>query len=232
MAVAYDAATETVLFDVVAADPFTFTHTPSGTPKGVLLFCMQDSTTTDVFTSASYGGVAMTAVSGGRAIDSAGEPMACKVYFLGASIPSGAQTVSIDHDTGVSSTLYAVCVSVTASGDTTISGTPVLLENDGTLSEQSVGTGAASALRFAGGISGRGTTPPPGANSTAVHDIAIAAVRRCAVVRETSAGTGSRPVGFSDGTSDDRAFVHLSVAETGGGGGGAVTRSFAVIVGQ
>jgi hypothetical protein len=230
VAVAFDAATETALFDGGSANPFTFTHTPVGTPKGVVLFAISDANATDPFDGAvSYGGVAMAAVSGGRAVDSAGEAGACKAYFLGSSIPTGAQTVSVIHNTGVAANLYAVCITVTASADTEISGTPVLLEGDGTLAEQSVGTGGASALRFAGLFSGLSATPSVGANSTLVHDHDIG-VRIMAVVCETTAGTGSRPVGFSSGSSDDRAAVHLSVAESGGGGG-AVTRSFAVFAG-
>jgi hypothetical protein len=230
VAVAYDAVTETALFDVGSANPFTFTHTPVGTPKGVVLFLFTDGGATDPFDGAvSYGGVAMSAVSGGRAVDSAGEAGSTKAYFLGSSIPTGAQTVSIIHNTGVSGNLYAVCVTVTASADTEISGTPVLVEGDGTLAEQNVGTGAASALRFAGLFSGISTIPSAGANSTSITTDPIG-TRSRGVVRETTAGAGSRPVGYSSGTSDDRAVVHLSVAESGGGGG-AVTRSFAVFAG-
>ena len=65
--------------------------------------------------------------------------------------------------------------------------------------------------------------PSVGANSTAVHDIDLGSFG-IRVVRETTAGSGSRPVGNGSSGSDDYAAVALAIAETGGGGG-AVTRS-------
>lgn len=48
-------------------------------------------------------------------------------------------------------------------------------------------------------------------------------------VRETTAGQGSRPVGFSYGTSDDRAAVHLAVREVSAPPSGNTTNFFQFI---
>lgn len=215
MAVAHDAATESHTGTTgwtTTPDPFTFDHTPVGVPRGVLLFCFVNANEIGAFVSASYGGVAMTAVPGGEAVDTATEPGRCKAFFLGANIPAGTQTVSIDHSASAN-VKYAVVVTVTAAGDTQIIGTPVLLQDNGTLAEQNVDSGAGTtALRYAGINSGLPDVPPAGSNSTALQSIDFVA-RVCATVRETTAGAGSRPVGFYSTTSDDRAAVHLAICE-------------------
>lgn len=233
MAVAYDTFSDSISGTgteefTTATSPVTWTHTPVGTPRGVLIFAIQRGSSTDEFTGAiTYGGQALTAVTGGRAIDTGGETGATKAYFLGTGIPSGAQTVSIAHaaTAGVSKKVW--CVTVTAAADTAIAGTPVLLQEDGTLAQQNVDSGADVALRFAGLFSGLNTAPTVGANSTNI-DLLDQASLYHGLVRETTGGSGSRPVGWSSGTSDDRAAVHLAIKESAAA---AVTRSFAVIIG-
>ena len=215
MAVAHDAATESHTGTTgwtTTPDPFTFPHTPAGTPRGVLLFCFVNADEVGAFVSASYGGVAMTAVPGGEAVDTATEPGRCKAFFLGAGIPTGTQTVSIDHSASTA-VKYAVVVTVTAAYNTQTIGTPVLLQDNGTLAEQNVDSGAGTtALRYAGLNSGLPDVPPAGANSTALLGIDFGA-RVVGTVREAAAGAGSRPVGFTSATSDDRAAVHLAICE-------------------
>lgn len=209
MAVAFD-ANSAIAF--TTTDPQTFTHTPVGTPKGVLVFCLAASAS-DLFSGVTYGGVSMTAVSGGAAVDTAGEVLYTKAYFLGSSIPTGAQTVSVDAD-GSATSKGAYCVTVTASGDTVISGTPVLVQEDGTVAEQNVDTSGTTALRFAAIYSGQNSAPTAGANSTSIDSGGgIGASRSHHILRETTGGSGSRPVGGSSGTTDDRANVHLAIAE-------------------
>lgn len=235
MAVSYVSHALSATWDNGSASPHTFSFTPSGTPKGILIFTVAAATSIDRFpTAPSYGGVAMSFVSGGYAVDTAGEPGQVKASFLGSGIPSGMQTVSIPHDLTTAATKVALVIELSASGDTAIVGTPVLLQNDGTLSEQNVNTGSDTALRFAAAWSGLTAQPSVGANSTNLaftdpytnQHSQSASFTAC---RETTAGSGSRPVGFSSGTSDDRAVVHLAVKEVAAAGGTA--RSFAIIVG-
>lgn len=217
MAVAWDSQSEshTGTTGSVSEGSFSWTHTPSGTPKGILVFTFTNFSA-DIISAVDYGGVAMTAVSGGYAVDTATEPGDCKAWFLGSSIPTGAQTITVTR-TNNASTAYAACHAVTASGDTEIY-LPgiVLLQNNGTFAEQNVDDGSpgTNSLRFAGAHSGNSSQGIAGANSTL--DVASCidyGVSVNVTVRETTAGQGSRPVGFSYGTSDDRAAVHLAVRE-------------------
>mgnify|MGYP001594830444 CR=1 FL=1 len=218
MSVALDVVSESHTGTAGATASFSWTHTPTGTPRGVLIYVFDLGSSTDTVLSVSYGGVSVPAVSGGRAVDSVTEPGSCKTYFLGSGVPTGAATVSVNLDTGAAEH-WAVCVTVGATGNTEVY-TPgiVLLEGDGTLAEQSVDDGSpgTSSLRFAGGFSGLAAFPPTGANSTAVHNFDTGQ-QTAAVVGETTGGQGARLVGFTSGTSDDRAFVHLAVREVASG---------------
>lgn len=226
MAVAFDASTEshTGTTGSTSEASFSWTHTPVGTPAGVLVFTFVNANA-DNATSVTYGGVGMTAVSGGRAVDTAGEPGDCKAWFLGSGIPTGNQTVQVNR-TNNASVMYAVAITVTAGANTETNGV-VLVQGDGTCAQQSVtdGSTGVDSMRFAGinsGLSSVASLTPPaspgpnvlanGANSTLLQSIVIG-TRCCAVVRETTAGQGSRSVGFASVTSDDRAAVHLAVRE-------------------
>jgi len=114
MAVAHDASSESATFTTTT--PATWTHTPTGTPAGVIVAISHAAVSTDLINgTVSYGGVAMERV--GTAADASGEPGRSYLYFLGAGIPTGAQTVSISH-TGSSDVKWAACATVTASADT------------------------------------------------------------------------------------------------------------------
>jgi hypothetical protein len=83
--IAFDAQSETT-----GTTTLSWTHTPVGTPRAAVVFCVASTSATDVFSGATYGGTAMTLING--AADSAGEPAFTEGYFLGASVPTGAQT--------------------------------------------------------------------------------------------------------------------------------------------
>ena len=212
MAVAYDASSKSAGFST--STPINFTHTPVGTPAGVAVLVACDSTGTDSVTGATYGGSSLTAVSGGFAQDTAGEPGFCKLYFLGSSIPTGARTVSVS--TTGSPNIVCVCITVTASTTTEVyTAGIVLLQGDGTLAEQSVDDGSpgTNSVRFAGMFTGLSTPPSAGASSTVIQS-EDDGVLGASFVRETTAGQGSRSVGWSSGTTDDRAAVHFAIRET------------------
>jgi hypothetical protein len=213
MTVAFDAGSESDTGSSGSTGNYSWSHVPVSAPKGVVVFVFYDVATLDRVTAVSYGGVALTAVAGGNAVDTAGEAGNCQAWFLGSGIPTGTQTVSVTQ-TGTA-LHYGVAVSVTAAADTNVTG--VLLDQENmTLSEKSVDDGSpgTNSLRLAGVYSGLSTPPSAGANSTDVASIILGAgARSQAVVRETVAGQGARSVGFSSGTSDDVAAVYLAVRE-------------------
>lgn len=213
MAVAHDAASESATSSSVSS--FSWTHTPVGTPAGVLVFTFNLNSATHEVSSVTYNGVNVPAVSGGEADDTANEPGSCKAWFLGSGVPSGAQTVQVNR-TNNTNTIYAIAITVTAAGDVEVTGVVLQQENQAP-AEASVNDGSpgTNSLRYAGAYCGAATVPSPGANSTALHDVLVASTRSASAVRETTAGQGARSVGYSAAT-DDWACVALAIREIGG----------------
>lgn len=220
MAVAHDAATEshTGTTGSTSEGSFNISHTGraegSGGIQGVGAFVFVNANADDCL-GVTYAGVPLMRLA--EAIDTTTEPGRCWLYFRGVGLSGlgGAQTMTVSRNNNAN-VMYAVCFTVTAAKDTHIY-VPgiVLLQNNGTLAEQSVtdGSPGTNSVRYAGINSGLGSAAPAGASSTAMHSIVIGAARNCATVRETTAGQGSRSVGFSSGTTDDRAAVHAAVFE-------------------
>lgn len=214
MAVAHSASSEshTGTGGSVSQASFSWTHIQTGTPQGVLVFVHVTNNATDTVTSVTYGTVTLTRVPGGAAVDAAGEPGRTDLFFAGTGLPTGNQTITVNrlNNTRI---MYATAATVTAATATNVLGI-VLLEGDGTLAQQNVDDGSpgTNSLRYAGAFSGLNAPPAAGANSTLLQSIDVGN-QTAALVRETTAGQGSRPVGFSSGTTDDRAVVHVAVRE-------------------
>jgi len=218
MAVAHESATESHTSTSASQSEasFDFSVPFTGSSRGLLVYTFVIGAAGDTATSVKIdpagANTDVPAVSGGRAVDTAGEPGDCKAWFLGSGLPGSTTTVRVNR-TNDTNRVYAVAVTVTASGACEVTGI-VLLQGDGTLAEQSVDDGSpgTNSVRYAGVYTGLAAPPAAGANSTLLHDIDTGPAG-AAVVRETTAGQGSRSVGFSSGTSDDRAAVHLAVRE-------------------
>ncbi len=211
MAVAFDATSGSgVLGDANLS--WSWTHTPTGTPQGVVAFTFKDVSASNI-TGVTYGGVAMTLI--GSAIDSAGEPGTCEVWFLGTGLPTGAQSIVATVSVGNANSHAGIAATVTALGNT--SSTGVITEaDDQVLTEENItdGSPGSASLRFAGVFSGISTGATIGANSTMLFQYtAVGGGRSFQACQETVPGQGSRPVGFT-GASDDVAAVYLAIRET------------------
>ena len=101
------------------------THTPVGTPRGVLVLIAQNVTASDLISGVTYGGVTMTRLTNGFATDAATEIGAVYAYYLGAGIPTGAQTVAPTVSSGTDAKTWW-CMTVTAKGDTEVAASGVL----------------------------------------------------------------------------------------------------------
>jgi hypothetical protein len=214
MAVAFDATTEshTGTTGSTSEASFSFSHGGAGSVQGAGVFVLIEGTTTDLVGTVTYGGTTVPAEAGGRAVDTAGEVGSCKLHYLGASVPGGTQTVVVNR-TNTADVMYAICWTVTAGADTEVTG--ILLEQENqALTEENIDDGSpgVNSLRFCGLHTGRGVVPGVGANSTLMHGIDYGA-RAHAACRETTAGQGSRPVGFAVGSADDVAAVYCAVRE-------------------
>ena len=213
-AVAHDAASESHTGTTGSTNQtsFAWIHTPTGTPRGVLVYVYTRSATQTV-TGVTYGGIVMTAVAGGAAVDTAGEPGRVDTFFLGVSVPVGAQSVAVTR-TSNATVMYASAATQSAGSDTEIY-TPgiVLLQENGAYAVQSVtdGSTGVNSVRYAAGYHGANGVLAAGAGSTLLNNIDFGSYT-ANTVRETVAGQGARNVGFT-GASDDRAAVHLAVRE-------------------
>ena len=169
MAVGHDASS----ISTANTSSFTFSHGgASSGVRGVQVHVYNVSSATDRVTAVTYGGASMTAVSGGRAQDTAGEAGSCKVYELeSGSIPQGTQTVSVTLSAS-SDSHYATCVTQTGSANIKVhTAGIVLLEGDNTVAEQSVtdGSPGTNSLRYAAGFFGHQTLPTAGSRRTCLQ---------------------------------------------------------------
>lgn len=118
MAVAFDAITNSTLT--------SFTHTPVGTPRGVLVLFSDDTTISDRVSNVTYGGVACSEVALSPIThNGAADDHVLHGYFLGSSIPTGAQTVAYTASAG---TQRIGCITLTADADTEVKDTTTLEE--------------------------------------------------------------------------------------------------------
>lgn len=200
----------------VSQASFTWNHTGTTNPNGVLIFLFQTVSGTDVGGVVTYGGTTVPAVTGGFATDAATEPGSVKAYFLGSGIPTTDNAAVVVNRTNNTTGVWATCISVVAATDTEVY-LPgiVLVQGDAAVAEQSVtdGSTGVNSERYAGVYYGGATPAPAGANSTllgTVNDL-VALGHTC--VRRTSVGQGAQLVGCTQGTSDDQASVHLAVRE-------------------
>lgn len=113
MAVAFDASSLSTTFTTGNG---TSTHTPVGTPRGVVVQTFQVGGAEDQVGPVDYGGVAMTLVRT-DATSGATESGRVHTHFLGSGIPTGVQTVTVDG-TG-SRTKIFLATTLTANDDTT-----------------------------------------------------------------------------------------------------------------
>ena len=201
-----------------ASGTLTGTHTPVGTPRGVLVLIHQSAGGSggdgDDVTSVKYGGVAMTRVA--TAADTAGETMRSYVYFLGTGISTGAQTVDVVYSGGTN-TRILYCTTITAAADTEVEDSEILQENQADPSMTLV-TGSGVNCFCAGILaSGRSThtNVTPGTDYTEL-DLTDVSSRASHVERRTNNSTGGNVTlnWGTAGVSDDVAAVGVAIKES------------------
>jgi hypothetical protein len=125
MTIAFDAAT-------VSADntsDFNFNHTPVGTPRAALVIIIDLNASSDDIVGVTYGGTSMTQTTDSPLL---GVNMARSwhAFFLGASVPTGTQSVAVDKGV-LGNAVRAYVFTFTAAGDCAV-------EDTGTLDTASV----------------------------------------------------------------------------------------------
>jgi hypothetical protein len=124
--VAFDAAT-------ISNGSLSFSHTPVGTPRGVLYLSYL---TADTITAVTYGGVSLTQMTLSPVVKGTGETAEVGAWFLGSSVPTGAQTLAV---TITGELNQGACITLTGADDleevdTTSISSDSLLNPSGTLS--------------------------------------------------------------------------------------------------
>lgn len=210
MVVAHDTAIQGAEFTTVS--PHTFTHTPIGTPRWVLVFINMAEDATDTITAVTYGGVALTRIAiNGFARDTAGEPGATWAYFLGSGIPTGAQTVSVTHG-GSAFQKRVVCITGTESlgANCEVVDSNMVQEN-ATNPSVTLNSGTRTAICYASiysGLADPNVTVGAGMTLLLRNDF----VSQSAVSEvETTPTTGSRAVAFTAAL-DDVAMIAVAIA--------------------
>lgn len=166
MAVAFDAVSNVA----AGTGDLSWTHTPVGTPRGVRVDIVENGGTNGV-TAVTYGGVAMELVAVNA--KTSGEAGTVVTYFLGKSLPTGAQTVSVTVGDAVSK--RAVATTVTAASDTCWISTDFSIASDSATNPSSTlsllgKTCFVSLALHSGQGAATGITPLTGWTSRLEHD--------------------------------------------------------------
>jgi len=208
MTVAHDAEIESVRTGTT--DPMTWTHTPVGVPRAIIVAFTHGASSTDHVLSVTYGGVAMTRIV--RATDTATEPGASELWFLGRDIPTGAQTISADLASATTDDIQGVSWSLTATGDCEITDFGSINENaaNPTVLMEKFGREGLSYCAMYGGAAAPGGTLAADNTLGPTEDLTAFYAQTC---RETAVDNQDHTIGWATLGSDDLAFVALCVAE-------------------
>lgn len=217
MSVAHD--THTALFEVngwdVLANPFTLTHTPIGTPAGVMVLTRHRGTPQNIaISSVRYGPVSLRPVATAR--DTAGSSMRTWAWFRGSSLPPGPQVVSISHTSAETTGLWIVVCTVTSDGDHLTVVDSGIAEQDQANPSVELDSGSRSSMAY--GVISSGQPDPAnlslaaGMSEVATNDELSTCAR---VDRQTTAAAGVFSFGYT-ATSEDVALVAFAIAEEEG----------------
>jgi hypothetical protein len=206
--VSVDAATENVRTGTTSPQTFSHAGAASGV-KGVVLAIVHGTSSTDHVTAASYGGVPL--VRKQRNVDTATEPGAAELWFLGAGVPQGTQTVSYTPGS-TTDDIHAVAITLLGSDDLEV------VDQDGidnNVADPSVTLQYSGRTCMAfGALYGGGAAPSsftPNANCATVHDHDLGAFYS-EIIRQTTPGSADFTIGGTAAT-DDVAFSAIAVSE-------------------
>ncbi len=194
----------------------SWTHTPTGTPRGVVVFIYSEEPT-DFVTGVTYGGTSMTETSGSPNLKATTETMSVYAYFLGASVPTGAQTVQISVNGDGVANYFATAFTITAAADT------VIQDVDGTINSSSStnpsvtlslgGLTSWCAIGFASGIAAPANiTPLTNWTSTAEADFGA---MTGGAYRYNTVSTADVTAGWTQ-AADDAVAITIAITESGG----------------
>ena len=208
MTVTVDVATENVR--TLTTSPQTFSHAGAASGvKGVVLAIVHGTSSTDYVSAASYGGVALTRKQ--RNVDTATEPGAAELWFLGTGVPQGTQTVSYTPG-ATTDDIHAVAITLLGADDLEVVTQGGIDNNvaDPSVTLAYSGRTCMSLAAFYGGGAAP-TSFTPNANCSTVHDHDLGAFYS-EIIRQTTAGSSDFAIGGTAAT-DDVAYAAIAVSE-------------------
>lgn len=225
MTVSYDAVASLSTEERCGDESLSWTHTPSGTPKAIVVIVTTGATTLvsgdNAVSGVTYGGVSMTKVQ--EVHKGTGESMNCWYYELLSGIPTGAQTVVVTTDacppavnTGNYPWFMAHSVSLASGGGTISRAATSTLTSDSTASPTiTLDAGSNTGLAVIGGGSGIGThtnvTAATGCTKATGYSYSGGG-SSSVVAYQTTPATGSFAVGFAQ-SADDAGMAAASYYE-------------------
>lgn len=212
MAIAFDAASAAHSGTSSSTGNFSWTHTPVGTPRGVLVLITLNAEAIDEISGVTYGGVAMAEITDSPLLHATGaEDGALFGYFLGSGIPPGAQTVAVTVS-GSTRAKTAEAITVTAARDTVIDDTGTF-ESGGSATAQVTLATTADAVCAAAAHSGALTSGlNEDGNTTEIRLTTFTGSFSLAYGRRTTSGPGSFTLGWTSG-SDEQAVLAAAIVE-------------------
>lgn len=214
MSIAHDATSGSHTGTSSSTGDFSWTHTPVGTPRGVLVLIVLNAEAIDEIAGVTYGGQAMTEVALSPLLHATGsEDGTVYGYFLGSSVPAGAQTVQVTTS-GSTRAKTAQCMTMTAAKDTAVDDTTTLESGAATDPAVSLDTTAEAAIYAAlhSGASTAGVAPD--GNTTQLRETTFTGTFALSFARRTSnaSGAGSFSVGWTS-SSDEQAVLGVAIRE-------------------
>lgn len=212
--VAFDKVTAPASFTGGSASPWTWTHTPVGTPTAALVM-FENFLGGSTITGVTYGGNAMTAVSGSPvAIDGSNSVY---MYCL-PNPPAGAQTVNVSFT--ALAFLNGGSITVTGSDTTTCATASNTATGTGTTATVTTTSNANDLMvSIAGADNANTTTLTPTGGATARLSNTVAG-NNVASASTLGASAGSTAMSFTVSTST--AWAQIATAVKSAGGGAAV----------
>lgn len=194
-------------------DPWTFSYTPAGTPRGIAIGTSHGVTATNHVLSITYGGVSLTKIV--EATDTITEPGCASLWFLGASVPTGMQTISADIDSATDDNIHFVLWELSGAADLEVIDSDELNEDasNPTVTLQKAGRSGICLCIMYGGAAAPGGTLATGNTLDHTYDLGAFYSQSC---WETTVDTADHTIGWSTLTIEDLALVAICVAEVSG----------------
>lgn len=197
----------------------TWNHDPIGTPRGVIVFIAQQDEPFGV-TGVTYGGTAMTEVTGSPINRIDGEDAAAYAFFLGASVPTD-DPAEIIVSTDVADAREAMAVTVTAAQDTEVVATDVTLNSSGDNNPSAtLALGGATSFVAEGFFSGSSTESSSTARTNWTKRFGMENFINASSGFMTYDIIGSTDVtvGYVNAASEDVTLIAVAIKESAAGG--------------